>query len=261
MEAVLHTENLSIGYSHKGKNNYVRTELNLPVYQKDLIAIIGPNGCGKSTLLKTLAGLLTPLSGKIKIRQKDIQLMTIRQKAKIISLVLTDPVKVGGLSVLDLISMGRFPYTNWVGKLTLDDKNIIHEAINMIGLNGYENRLLMMLSDGEKQRVMIAKALVQDTPIIFLDEPTAHLDLNNRIEILSLLRTICEKTEKSILISTHELDLALKLSNRIWLMDNQLGIYDETPNNIISSNILKNIFPNCLLFFNENGTLEYDLNH
>ncbi|MCD7971943.1 MAG: ABC transporter ATP-binding protein [Candidatus Azobacteroides sp.] len=258
-DAALYTTELSIGYTHNKQRKYIRKNLNLSVYPKDLIAIIGPNGCGKSTLLKTLGGLILPLEGNIRIGKQDIQKASNQEKAKLISFVLTDAIQANGLSVRDLISMGRFPYTNWLGNLSEKDKEKIEEAISLIGLEGYEDRSLMKLSDGEKQRVMIAKALVQDTPFIFLDEPTAHLDLNNRIEILSLLRRISEKTGKSVILSTHELDLALKICNRIWLMDNTLGLYDKTPEEIITKDILKNIFPNCLLYFNENGTLEYSI--
>lgn len=256
MEPIIQTDNLTIGYHSKNRQHIVRENLFLQVHAKDLIALIGSNGCGKSTLLRTMAGLQVPISGDVFIRNENIRKKNIHEKAKIISLVLTDPVKANGLTVGNLIAMGRFPHTNWLGKLQQEDKSKIEEAIELIGLNGYENRFLTELSDGEKQRVMIAKALVQDTPVIFLDEPTAHLDVNNRVEILSLLKKICEQTSKAILFSTHELDLALKLANRIWLMDNKKGVYDKSPDEIISENTLNDIFPN-LFHFNENGTLEY----
>ncbi len=222
-----------------------------------MIAIIGPNGCGKSTLLRTLAGLQKPLLGDIYVDNEKINKKSIQEKSKLISLVLTDPVRVGGLSVFDMVSMGRFPYTNWLGNLTAIDKEKIEEAICLMKLEEFRNRSLSELSDGERQRVMIAKALVQDTPIILLDEPTAHLDLNNRIEIITLLRSISTNTSKSIILSTHELDLALKLTNKIWLMDNNLGLFDKTPDEIINESLLDKAFQSNLFKFDTEGRVVF----
>jgi iron complex transport system ATP-binding protein len=241
-DAILHTENLSVGYRHKGKLRVVQKALDVSVFSGNFTVLVGANGCGKSTLLKTLAGLHPPLHGCVRMGNDDLYRIPIREKAKRIAIVLTDPVRVSGLSVWDLVAMGRSPYTAWMGNLSRHDREKIAESLALIALDGYENRQVSELSDGEKQRVMIAKALVQDTPVIFLDEPTAHLDVNNRIEILSRLKEICEKTGKSMLLSTHELDLALQLSNRMWLM-HASGIHDMTPDEVIFNGILHEIFP------------------
>jgi iron complex transport system ATP-binding protein len=254
---ILHTENLTTGYSRKGTYNPVCSKLNLSVFPGELIAVIGPNGCGKSTLLRTLSGLQKPLSGNIYINGENILSKSVKEKAKIISLVLTEPVKIGGVSVYDLISMGRFPHTTWPGNLTETDKEKIDKAIRLIRLERYESRLVSELSDGERQRVMIAKALVQDTPVILLDEPTAHLDLNNRIEIISLLRSISKETSKSIILSTHELELVLNLTDRIWLMSKEFGLFDKTPTAIKENNILDKVFNSRLFRFNHEGRIEF----
>lgn len=256
---LLRTRNLSVGYVTKNKPSAIRAHLNLSVYPSDLIAIIGPNGCGKSTLLRTLAGLQEPLNGEIFIEEENLKKKSYKEKAKLISVVLTDRVQTNGLTVYELIAMGRYPYTNWMSKLSASDKEKIDNAISLIDLIGFENRNMAELSDGEKQRVMIAKALVQDTPLLFLDEPTAHLDLNNRIEILSLLRKISRQTQKAILFSTHELDLALKLANRVWLPAKDANLLDVTPQDVIDNNLLSEVFPNNMLHFNQEGSLVYNL--
>jgi len=256
-DPVLHTTHLTIGYNGEKNPEPVLKDLNLSVYPKDLIAMLGPNGCGKSTLLRTLSGLQKPLSGCIRINGEDIRKKSVKEKAKIISLVLTEPVRAGGVTVVDLVSMGRYPYVGWPGTLTQNDKDKIAEAVYRMGLEGYENRFVSELSDGERQRVMIAKALVQDTPVILLDEPTAHLDLNNRVEIISLLRSISVNMSKSIILSTHELELALNLTDRIWLINKDLGLFDKTPGEITTDNLLNKVFPSRLFRFNQKGKMEF----
>ena len=256
---ILRTTNLSVGYTNKNKHKVIRNQLNLSVFPSDLIAIIGPNGCGKSTLLRTLAGLQIPLGGEIFIEEEILKKKSYKEKAKLISVVLTDRIQVSGLTVYELIAMGRYPHTNWMSKLSSMDEEKIKDAISLIDLNGFENRNISELSDGEKQRVMIAKALVQDTPLLFLDEPTAHLDLNNRIEVLSLLQKIAKQTQKAVLFSTHELDLALKLANRIWLPAKESNLMDVTTKDVISNNLLNEVFPNCVIRFNQEGSLLYNI--
>lgn len=257
MLPILQTNNLSVGYFGKRKNDSIQRELNLSAFPKDLIAVAGPNGCGKSTLLRTLCGLQKPLSGSIRIEGTDVVKKSVKEKAKIISLVLTEPIRVGGMTVADLISTGRFPYTGWAGNLTQSDKEKVAEAVHLLNLEGYEHRFVTELSDGERQRVLIAKALAQDTPIILLDEPTAHLDLNNRIEIITLLRNISINSSKAVIFSTHELDLALNLTNRIWLMNRDLGLFDKTPQEIIAENILEKVFHSRLFRFDEEGKVVF----
>ena len=191
--------------------------------------MLGPNGCGKSTLLRTLAGLQPALSGEYKIQNSD-------RPEKSVALVLTERLSMDNTTVHDVVAMGRYPYTSFLGGLSEQDERIIAESLQQVGfltpsLEGrVGERFFNSHSDGEKQRILIAKALAQQTPIILLDEPTAHLDLPHRILILRLLRQLAHEQGKTVLISTHELDLALALSDRILLMSPAgRGIQLDTP--------------------------------
>ena len=192
--------------------------------------MLGPNGCGKSTLLRTLAGLQPPLSGEF-----SIQCSAFRPE-KSVALVLTERLSMDNTTVHDVVAMGRYPYTSFLGGLTAEDETIIEEALKAVGFEpsafSIQHSVFNAHSDGEKQRILIAKALAQQTPIILLDEPTAHLDLPHRILILRLLRRLAHEQNKTVLISTHELDLALALSDRILLMTPGKGIQLDTAENL-----------------------------
>lgn len=228
--AVLRTEKLSIGYdqdrrsvfrkisSEKRKLKNIATGLDLTLRKGEFICLIGPNGAGKSTLMRTLAGIQKPLAGEVNVLGNPIQHIKPADIARFMSVVLTERILVGNLSVYALVALGRYPYTGWLGKLLPEDEAIVEEAIDVTGVREFADRHVSDLSDGERQKVMIARALAQDTPIILLDEPTAHLDLPNRIEIIKLLRKLSREKEKAILMSTHELDLALQAADKIWLM-------------------------------------------
>lgn len=211
---ILKTENLTIGYGAKA----VQRGLNLEAQARDLICLTGTNGSGKSTLLRTLAGLQPALDGKVMIANKDIASLNVHQRSTLFSLVLTDDIDIERLTVRELVAMGRFPYTNWAGSLSKKDDEIIDKALKDVHLSHKADAMINHISDGEKQRAIIAKALTQDTPLVLLDEPTAHLDLPNRIEIMLLLRRLSVSTGKSFILSTHELDLALQMADKIWLM-------------------------------------------
>ncbi|MDR3704367.1 MAG: ABC transporter ATP-binding protein [Paludibacteraceae bacterium] len=236
---ILTTENLSIGY----KKTAIQQQLDLEVRAGEMVCLIGPNGSGKSTLLRTLCGLQKGLKGKIKIEGKDLTLLNNTQKALSLSFVLTDKVEVDNLSVFDLVFTGRYPHTTWLGNRTENDLRITDEAIDMVHLRHKRNSLINELSDGEKQRAMIAKALAQCTPLIFLDEPTAHLDLPNRVEIMLLLRRLAKETRKAIVLSTHELDLALQAADTIWLM-NENGIKTGLPEDLVLEGYIEKTFTN-----------------
>ena len=211
---ILNTKKLDIGYG----NTHIAKNLMLQLYAGEMVCLIGPNGCGKSTLIRTLVGIQDALGGYVEVKNKKLSQISLAKKSKLISWVLTDNMPTGSLRVREIVEMGRFPYTNLFGKLSDKDKEIIDCAINSVHLSHKKDYRYSSLSDGEKQRTMIAKALAQDTPIIFLDEPTSHLDLPNTIEIMQLLRELARKTKKAILLSTHELELTLQVADKIWMM-------------------------------------------
>ncbi len=250
---MIRTVDLSIGY-HQGKTvRSVQQGLNLKAEAGELIALIGPNGCGKSTLLRTLAGLQVPLAGSVQLKVveaqateeetfKDLKSLKLTDIARQISLVLTDSVQLGYVTVEQLVAMGRHPYTSLSGKLSRNDEKHVQDALKAVHLEAFSNRLVLELSDGERQRVLIAKALAQDTPLILLDEPTSFLDLPNRVEILLLLRTLAREMQKCILISTHEIDLAIRLADKLWLMKAGEVLQTGTPAELIDNGSIQSVF-------------------
>lgn len=232
-QAIVEAHDVCIGYASKKARIAIAEHLNVHIFKGEMVCLLGPNGCGKSTLIRTLAGMQPPLSGTVSIEGNNMHQYTLAELAKKMSVVLTDKVESANMTVYDIVSLGRFPYTNWYGKIEETDDEIILDSIEKVGLAGFADRALETLSDGERQRVMIARALAQDTPFIMLDEPTAHLDLPNRIEIMKLLKELARTTYKSILLSTHELDLALQVADRIWLMQRNKPIACGTPEDLV----------------------------
>lgn len=236
------TNSLTIGYRIASGTEYpVQTDLNFSLHTGEMVCMLGPNGCGKSTLLRTLAGLQPALSGEYKIQN------TASRPEKSVALVLTERLSMDNTTVHDVVAMGRYPYTSFLGGLSEQDEEIIAASLQAVGFDlGALNSTLSPFnahSDGEKQRILIAKALAQQTPIILLDEPTAHLDLPHRILILRLLRQLAHKQGKTVLISTHELDLALALSDRILLMSPAgRGIQLDTPETLKKADAFTSAF-------------------
>jgi iron complex transport system ATP-binding protein len=258
--SILTTQHLSIGYSKKGKASIVQSGLDLQLRGGELVCLIGPNGSGKSTLVRSLCGLQKPLAGNVLIESQDISKISTAERALLIALVLTDKVEIENTTVEDVVAFGRHPYSNWWGNTSEEDLFRVREAIEMVHLKKHQFKLLNELSDGELQRVMIAKALAQDTPIILLDEPTAHLDLPNRVEIMMLLHRLAHDTGKAILLSTHELDLALQAADRIWLMsDDQKGVITGIPEDLVFNGSFNRTFESKSYFFNAaNGNFSFN---
>ena len=220
------TNKLCIGYRVQSTEYRVQTDLDFALQQGEMVCMLGPNGCGKSTLLRTLAGLQPALAGEYRIQNTEYR------PEKSVALVLTERLSMENSTVHDVVAMGRYPYTSFLGGLTEGDDAIISESLQQVGFadKSIGETMFNAHSDGEKQRILIAKALAQQTPIILLDEPTAHLDLPHRILVLRLLRQLAHEQGKTVLISTHELDLALALSDRILLMSPAgKGIQLDTP--------------------------------
>lgn len=217
----------------------------------ELTALIGRNGTGKSTLLRTIAALAKPQSGRITISGKDVASLTMKEVAARIAFVSTDDVRVQNLHVWDVVSLGRAPYTNWVGRLTDEDKAKVRESLELVGMGEFAQASMDSLSDGERQRVMIARALAQDTPIILLDEPTAFLDLPNKYEICLLLRRLAHKEGKCILFSTHDLSIAIELCDTIAMIEGGEFHYG-TAEMLIESGEMQRIFEHTHIEFDKN---------
>jgi len=214
---------LTIGYPSHTLGN----DINLAIQPGQLVALLGRNGCGKSTLLRTIAGLQPALAGSILLTTSSgtqaLNELSTNQRAQQLSLVLTERTAMDQATVIDIVSMGRYPYASFFGNLSTNDVRIVRQSLQAVQIEELSNRFFNELSDGEKARVLIAKAIAQQTPTILLDEPTAHLDIPNRIQTFGLLRSLAHEQAKTILISTHELDLALQYSDQIILMnDDQL---------------------------------------
>ena len=250
-EICLKTEALSIGYARNGKTARVLAEdLCLSVQKKEFVCLVGPNGAGKSTLLRSLAGLQTVLNGQVMLKDAEngidawvnVHSMDATQRAKRMSVVLTERVDPGNLTAYDLAALGRFPYTDWTGRLSPADKEIVRWAMESVGAEMLAERNIHELSDGERQRVMIARALAQEPDIIILDEPTAFLDFPHRVEIMSVLKQLARTTGQAILLSTHDLDLALRSADTLWLLSLSGSLQCGAPEDLVLSGAFEETF-------------------
>lgn len=241
---LISTKELSVGYSSKE----VLHGLDLELFNGQLTALLGRNGSGKSTLIRSISGVQKPLSGTAELKGKLISQFPQRALAKELSLVLTNNQAPGNLTVYALVALGRFPYTSWMGALSSKDKKVIEWALEATGTLTYANRHIGELSDGEKQKVMIARALAQETDVIILDEPTAHLDTPNRLEIFHLLRELVVDSDRAILISTHDIDTALHYADRLWLVEEKT-VKSGVPEDLVLDGSLEKAFEKDQLQF------------
>ena len=248
---VLKTVDLSIGYTSKKSKTSVASNINIELHQGELIGLIGGNGIGKSTLLRTITHVQNPLDGTIFVNNKDISKYALLDLAKAMSLVLTEPLASKNLSVLELVALGRQPYTNWVGNLSKNDIEIVNTALEQTNITDLKHKKCFELSDGQLQKIMIARALAQDTDLIILDEPTTHLDMYHKAYILKLLQKLAKKTKKTILFSSHEIDLAIQLCDKLVVMTKD-GVVSDEPCNLITKGVFDNLFPKDLIAFDEN---------
>ncbi|HEX5170046.1 MAG TPA: ABC transporter ATP-binding protein [Cyclobacteriaceae bacterium] len=240
----LRTQSLTIGYKSGNQSICLFEDLSLQLQQQQLVCFMGPNGAGKSTLIRTLAGLQEPLRGKVEILADPHPISTSAtvDVAHSIAVVLTDRIATNNLTVRDLVTFGRYPYLDWTIRLHQRDDELITKAIAEVNIEYLEEKKIFELSDGQLQMVMIARALAQDTPIILLDEPTAHLDLNNRIEIMKTLKHLTRKKNKTVLLATHDLDLALQTADAIWLTGKNKNILTGIPEDLVLNGMFDSIF-------------------
>jgi iron complex transport system ATP-binding protein len=240
---ILRTHDLAIGYvPPRLPVTRVAADLSLSLSAGELVCLIGPNGAGKSTLIRTLAGMQAPLSGQVYLMNDDMRTLAPQALAKRLSVVLTDRVEVGALSAHDLVALGRYPYTSWTGRLSARDEQVIDWAIDTVGARHVAHRNVGELSDGERQKVMIARALAQEPQLMILDEPTAFLDVPRRIEILGLLRELAHHTHRAVLLSTHDLDLALRSADRIWLLPVGGELQAGAPEDLVLNGAFERVF-------------------
>ncbi len=240
---VLKTSALSIGYRRPRKPPVViASDLNFSLRPGELVCLLGPNGAGKSTLMRTLARLQPSLSGQIWLDGRTLADLRPGQLARRLSIVLTERVDVGAMTGYGLVSLGRHPYTGWTGSLNEQDQRIVQWALRAVGAQDLANRLTVEMSDGERQKVFIARALAQQPSVMLLDEPTAFLDLPRRVEVMELLRQLAIENNQAILLSTHDLDLALRNADRLWLISSDGDLFDGAPEDLILNGAFERVF-------------------
>ncbi len=243
---VLKTYGLAVGYRNgrDRSEKVVLSDLSLRLPRASVTVLVGANGIGKSTLLRTIAGAQPPLAGRTEIEGRDVCSISPRQRAHMLALVYTDRTGGGGLTVGEVVSLGRQPYTGFLGRLDSDDRDIVKQAMAAVGISDKAERYLGSLSDGERQKTMIARALAQQTPLIILDEPTAFLDVASRLEIMRMLGRLAESEGKTVLLSTHDIAPAMAIADRLWVVDaTSATIIEGTVDDLVSQGAMDRVFP------------------
>ncbi len=241
--------NISVGYPKQKMS--LHSGIHAHVNAGEFVCLLGPNGAGKSTLIKTISGFLPALSGEVYYQNRLLSKLSDQQRSQMVSVVLTEKVAVPNLNVFELVALGRAPYTGFFGRLTDDDVQKVYEAIEIVGLQDYTYKNIEQMSDGERQKIMIAKALVQDTPLIILDEPTAFLDFPAKIEVMQLLLRLARENNKGILLSTHDLEMALQIADKIWLIAQKKEMAKGIPEDLVLSGAFNSFF--------QRGDIHFDM--
>ncbi len=251
LDTLLRTEKLITGHSvSKRKKVVLHNDLSLTIGKGELIALLGPNGAGKSTLLGTVTGMLPPLGGDVYYGEKNLAHMSNKEVAKEVALVLTDKIDDRYLTTYELVATGRYPYGSFIGKLTELDKDNINNAIDAVGAGELITRFFYTLSDGEKQKVLLARALAQDTPLILLDEPTAFIDSPGKVVIMNLLTKLVKDHNKTILLTTHDTELALSYASRLWLLGKDNTFVEGLPDELVKNGMINKLFDRQGVVFN-----------
>lgn len=260
---ILQTDSLTIGYrQHRQPPVVVARNIDVTLAPGELVCLIGPNGAGKSTLMRTLAGMQPALAGQVRLDGRDVHTITNAERARLLSVVLTEQVDVGSLSVYALVALGRYPYTDWSGVMTTQDEQVVQWAILAVGAQDLAGRHVGELSDGERQKVMIARALAQEPAVMLLDEPTAFLDLPRRVEIMQMLRQLARETGRAVLLSTHDLDLALRSADRIWLMPYHAPVQVGAPEDLVLTGAFEAAFQSeGVIFDRASGSFRIAVQH
>ncbi|MFO0946116.1 MAG: ABC transporter ATP-binding protein [Planctomycetota bacterium] len=242
-DRLLEARQLTIGHARPGRAPIVvGRDISVTLASGELVCLLGPNGVGKSTLLRTLSGLQPSLQGDVMLLGERLSSLEPEQLAKRLAVVLTERLGIGAMSVEELVRLGRHPHTGWSGRLKSEDLDYVAWAIEAAGIEPLRHRLVTELSDGERQKAMIARALAQGTDVLILDEPTAFLDLPRRVEILRLLRNLSRSSQRAMLLSTHDLDLALRGADRLWLMSSGGTLHAGAPEDLVLSGAFQQLF-------------------
>ncbi|MBQ9555932.1 MAG: ABC transporter ATP-binding protein [Muribaculaceae bacterium] len=248
--AIYSTHNLAVGYRN-GKNTVtLLSGLNLTLEKGKLVALLGQNGAGKSTLLRALTCDERPLEGTIEVGGKNLLDMSQKQRSHIIGLVSTERIQAGALTVTELVGLGRQPHTGFLGRLDREDHEIVRQSMEDAGIIGKASEYVSSLSDGERQKAMIARALAQETPIIILDEPTAFLDVASRIETMRLLQTLAHERGKAVLLSSHDISQSLMLADELWLITTDRQVLTGTTQQLVADGAMNRLFENRSIHFN-----------
>nr|WP_279344206.1 ABC transporter ATP-binding protein [Gramella jeungdoensis] len=247
------TDELSIGYRKRNDIQVVVSGIDMEIKEGELVAVIGINGAGKSTLLRTLSGIQQIIKGQVFISEKNLAKTDVSELSKNISLVLTEQLISKNLSVMELVALGRQPYTNWIGKLNKNDLKKVMHAIKLVNIEDIKSKKCHELSDGQFQKVLIARALAQDTSLIILDEPTTHLDLYHKAYVLKLLQQLSRETNKAILFASHEINLALQLCDKLLILKDKKALYGK-PLDLINSETFNDLFPSHLIHFDKESS-------
>ncbi len=251
---------LSLGYVHQKVKKEILSDLDFALFSGELTCLLGPNGVGKSTLIKAILGQIQPWKGQLQLDQQSIGGFSLEELAKRIAVVLTDPVFPGNMTVGQLVALGRTPHTGWSGKLNPADREVVEKALSDTKITYLRDERLSEISDGQRQKAMIARALAQDGQVMILDEPTAHLDLVNRFEIMTLLRDIAHSLQKAILVVTHDLDIAIETADRFWLLNCGTPLIYGKPEDLILSGQINQLLPSSKYRFSlSRGRLETEI--
>lgn len=254
------TINLTTGYRGRHSDHVVTDKISAALHSGELTCLLGPNGAGKSTLLRTLSGFLAPIGGEVRVNGRPLREYSDQELAQELSVVLTDRPRLENMTVADLVALGRSPYTGFWGRGSDKDRAIVEESMALVGISNMRSRMIPTLSDGERQKTMIAKALAQTTPVIFLDEPTAFLDYPSKVEMMRLLHDLSRSQDKTIFLSTHDLDLALQLADKVWIVDKNRPISIGTPEDLALNGQITEFFCRDGVAFNSRtGLFELDM--
>ncbi len=253
---------LSLGYQTKDREHLLLSDLNFSVGTGDFICLLGSNGTGKSTLIRTLAGIQAPIAGTLELAGKPFSRISPRERARLVSIVFTDNLPIGMMDGYTFASLGRHPYSGWMGRLSEEDHACIDRALESVSAQMLKTRLLSEMSDGERQKISIARALAQEAQLMLLDEPTAFLDLPRRVELMRLMRNLCHRKKIGMLLSTHDLDLALRYADHLWLITPEGELIQGLPEELALNGKLEHAFASENLDWDTNsGSFHTHRNH